>query len=174
MLLWLNGTFGVGKTTTAAAIAERSSELRLFDPEWVGYMLRANLGDLEFDDFQELPPWRSLVPKVASEIAALTGDHLLAVQTVLVESYWREIRSGFQQLGMAVRHVVLDCDESALRHRISNDEVELGAAEWRIRHLDEYRVARSWMTAEADFVVDVSECSPQDAAGMILDALAGA
>jgi hypothetical protein len=88
VILWINGTFGVGKTTTANLIVQRAPVWRLFDPEWVGYMLRANLGDRDFADFQELPPWRALVPRVAYEIAALTGDGLLAVQTVLVEEYW--------------------------------------------------------------------------------------
>ncbi len=174
MLVWLNGAFGVGKTTTAAAIAEQSPELRLFDPEWVGYMLRANLADVTVGDFQDLAPWRSLVPRVASEITTLTGDDLVAVQTVLVESYWSELRSGFQQLGIAVIHVVLDCHEDALRHRIISDDADPSASDWRSRHIEKYRSARSWMTAEADLVVDVTARSPQDAAAIILKTLAGA
>ncbi len=55
MILWLNGTFGVGETTTAALIRQREPSWRLFDPEWVGYMLRAHLSDLEFRDFQLRP-----------------------------------------------------------------------------------------------------------------------
>lgn len=36
MIVWLNGTFSVGKTTTAKALVEHEPRLRLFDPEWVG------------------------------------------------------------------------------------------------------------------------------------------
>jgi broad-specificity NMP kinase len=36
MLVWLNGTFGVGKTTTAIALVEADDRYRLFDPEQVG------------------------------------------------------------------------------------------------------------------------------------------
>ena len=170
MIVWLNGAFGMGKTSTANAIAERSaSRLRIFDPEWVGFMLRANLEDLPFDDFQDLPPWRSLVPRVAFEITSLTNDDLLAVQTVLVESYWTEIRSGFERLGTDVVHVVLDCDEDALRARIADDVVEAGAAEWRLNHVDRFLSARSWMITEADIVVDVSDCAAASAAKLILD-----
>ena len=64
MILWLNGTFGVGKTTTSRCIAEVSAEWHPFDPEWVGYMLRANLDGVPFDDFQDLAAWRRLVPHV--------------------------------------------------------------------------------------------------------------
>jgi hypothetical protein len=53
MHVWVNGTFGVGKTTTATRMRELAPAWRVFDPEWVGYMLRANLGDLTFSDFQD-------------------------------------------------------------------------------------------------------------------------
>jgi broad-specificity NMP kinase len=33
MLVWINGTFGVGKTTTAKALTDRLPGHRLFDPE---------------------------------------------------------------------------------------------------------------------------------------------
>ena len=173
MVVWLNGAFGVGKTSTANAIAERSAgSLRIFDPEWVGFMLRANLDGLQFDDFQDLPSWRSLVPRVACEIASLTNDDLLAVQTVLVECYWTEIRLGFERLGTDLLHVVLDCDEDVLRARIADDVVEPGAAQWRLDHVERFSSARSWMIAEADMVVDVSDRPASSAAQLILDGVA--
>ncbi|SEC34411.1 hypothetical protein SAMN04489727_3418 [Amycolatopsis tolypomycina] len=39
MIVWLNGTFGAGKTTTAAELA-RLLGARTFDTEFVGYLLR--------------------------------------------------------------------------------------------------------------------------------------
>jgi hypothetical protein len=45
VIVWVNGTFGVGKTTTATQLVSLSPELRLFDPEWVGYLLMNNLSD---------------------------------------------------------------------------------------------------------------------------------
>ena len=44
-MIWINGTFGVGKTTTAEALVEAEPALRLFDPEAVGYMLMHVLKD---------------------------------------------------------------------------------------------------------------------------------
>ena len=54
VIIWMNGTFGVGKTTTARHLVAMSDHLRLFDPEGVGYMLMNNLADHEFTDFQQI------------------------------------------------------------------------------------------------------------------------
>ena len=171
MILWLNGTFGVGKTTTARNIATTTERWRLFDAELVGYMLRAYLDDVDAEDFQELDAWRRLVPSVAKEIITLTGAELLVVQTVLVERYWRELAEGMEREGLQVFHVLLDCEDSALRARIAGDEDDPGAADWRLSHLDEYRSARAWMIEAADLVVDTTRCDPVVVARGILQGL---
>ena len=61
MIVWVNGAFGAGKTTTAARLTEMWKGSRRFDPEQVGYALGNNLKDIPFSDFQDLPPWRPLV-----------------------------------------------------------------------------------------------------------------
>jgi adenylylsulfate kinase-like enzyme len=172
VLLWLNGTFGVGKTTTALTIESASDRWRLFDAEVVGYMLRSYLDGVAFNDFQDLAAWRRLVPSVAKEVSALTGADLLVVQSVLVESYWSELRRGMNDEGLEVFHVLLDCDESVLRERIVRDEEDPGAAGWRLEHLSDYWAARGWMTATADLVVDTSNSDPTAVAQRVLTALA--
>ncbi len=81
MIVWLNGTFGCGKTTTAAELRCLIPSSRVFDPETVGYMLQPNLADHPVTDFQHWPPWRRLVVATASELARFTGQHLIAPQT---------------------------------------------------------------------------------------------
>jgi hypothetical protein len=39
VIVWLNGAFGVGKTTTVLQLPALVPGSRLFDPETVGYML---------------------------------------------------------------------------------------------------------------------------------------
>ncbi|MEE3922370.1 hypothetical protein V2I01_41005 [Micromonospora sp. BRA006-A] len=41
MIVWLNGAFGVGKTTTARLLTNALPDARLFDPEFLGSMLTA-------------------------------------------------------------------------------------------------------------------------------------
>lgn len=73
--------------------------MRLFDPEWVGYMAANNLIDHEVCDFQQLMPRRAPPPLVADELIRFAGQHLVAVQSVLTQSRWDEILSGIRALG---------------------------------------------------------------------------
>ncbi|WUK74690.1 ATP-binding protein [Kribbella sp. NBC_00359] len=148
-----------------------SEGTRLFDPEHVGYMLRANLSDQEFTDFQQLPPWRMLVPVVMDEIARLTGDHLIAVQTVLVESYWRELEEGLRARGHDIVHVVLDADAETLHTRIDADPEGHDIRPWRHNHVAAYQSARPWLLPAADLVIDTTKHPAQSAAEQIRDHL---
>ncbi|MFI2280325.1 hypothetical protein [Nocardia beijingensis] len=61
MIVWLNGTFGAGKTTTAAELSALLPGSRIFDTEEVGVMLRHVLASQPVPDFQDWQPWRGLV-----------------------------------------------------------------------------------------------------------------
>jgi hypothetical protein len=54
VIVWLNGTFGCGKSTTVAELRSLVPSSRLFDPETVGYMVRPNLPDHPVSDFPAL------------------------------------------------------------------------------------------------------------------------
>lgn len=167
MIVWINGPFGGGKTTSANRVVERLDNCRLFDPEWIGYLLRDHLRDRRIDDFQDVPAWRRLVPVVAAELQATTGDTLVAVQSVLDEQYWHEIAAGIRAAGLPLLHVVLDIDEPTLRARIDRDEFELAAAGWRHDHVPAFFAARSWLVPNADLVVDTAGHEPIEVADRV-------
>lgn len=167
MIIWLNGTFGAGKTTTAKQLAGRLANARHFDPELVGYLLMTALGDHEFKDFQDLTPWRELVPVVTEKIAGFTGQHLIAVQTVLREDYWRELAQGFKRTPLDIFHVLLHVDSDVLAERIKADEVEVKACQWRLDHISHYEKARPWMESAADLIIDATNLPAVDVAERI-------
>lgn len=168
VIIWVNGTFGVGKTTTAGQVVQKDPGLRLFDPEWVGYMVANNLSDHPVTDFQHHESWRRLTPVVADELIRFTGQDLVAVQTVLHEQYWDELETALIALGHKVFHVVLEADPDEVRRRIDTDEVEVTAKTWRHKHLPVYAEAREWLIDRADLIVNTSNVDPSEAARQIL------
>ncbi|WP_418907066.1 AAA family ATPase [Glutamicibacter endophyticus] len=167
MIIWINGTFGVGKTTTAHALVTDCDDFRLFDPEEVGFMLTRSLTDQHIEDFQDLSAWRALVPVVAQQLSRHTGQSLIAVQSVLRHSYWLELRNTFEKLDETILHVVLDADAQTLKRRIDGDCIEAGARQWRLDHIGDYLVSRNWMLSDADLVIDTRGLEPDEIARRI-------
>lgn len=110
VIIWLNGTVGCGKTSTAAELYPLVPSSRVFDPETVGYMLQPKLADHPASDFQHWPPWRSLVVATATELTRFTGQYLIAPQTILVRAYLDQIFAGLRDAGSWSPHVrVIKC-----------------------------------------------------------------
>ena len=171
MIIWINGAFGAGKTTTAALLAEKSPGLRTFDPESVGYLLRDNLADFPVRDFRDWESWRVLVPVVADELVRFSGQGLVAPQTVLEEAYWDDLLSGLTARGHDVVHVLVEADGPTLRRRIEADQELASARQGRLAHLSAYAAARPWMARRADLVVDSTHLAPGQVADQIWDRL---
>jgi hypothetical protein len=170
VIVWLNGTHGVGKTTTSALLPGLIPHARVLDAEKVGETLMDVTPALpELGDFQHWPPWRPLVVETARRLLDYTGGTLVMPMTVLVEPYWREIATGLAGHGIPVRHVVLHADEATLRARILGDTV-LGPSTFRLQRLEQYaQAARTWLHAEAE-VVDTTGRTPDEVAALVADA----
>ncbi|MEO6205359.1 MAG: AAA family ATPase [Mycobacteriales bacterium] len=171
MIVWINGTHGVGKTTTAQFLQELIPDSRVLDAEKVGETLMDIKPALPAtDNFQHWPPWRPLVVETARRVLDYTGGTLVMPMTVLVEEYWREISSGLVQHGIPVRHFVLHADQDTLRTRIRTDR-DLGPSPFRFAYLEAYaEAARTWLHEVAE-VVDTTTLTPSQTAQEIADAV---
>ncbi len=171
MIVWLNGTHGVGKTTTAALVQELLPGSHVLDAEKVGETLMDVRPALPpTGNFQDWAPWRPLVVETARHVLDFVGGTLVMPMTVLVEEYWREISGGLAAHRIGVRHVVLHADPDTLRARILGDTV-MGPSPFRLAYVDAYaQAARTWLHADAH-VVDTTTCTPAEAARQIVDAM---
>jgi 8-oxo-dGTP pyrophosphatase MutT (NUDIX family) len=169
VIVWLNGAFGVGKTTTVRELQRLIPGSHVFDPEDVGALLRDRLLPPEpldgLTDYQDLVAWRRLVPDTLAALHAQLGDGvpLLVPMALHRQEYRDEIFGTLASRCIDVHHVVLHADETVLRKRIETDEAERRAREWRLAHLDGYAVALSWLRDDATFV-DTGDLTPRQAA----------
>ncbi|EGG48207.1 MULTISPECIES: hypothetical protein [Streptomyces] len=172
MIVWLNGTHGVGKTTTGALVRRLVPGSRVLDAEKVGETLMDIEPGLPWTgNFQDWPPWRPLVVETARRVLEYTGGTLVMPMTVLVERYWREISAGLAEHAIPVRHFVLHADRDTLLRRIEEDTV-LGPSEFRLAYVEPYaEAARTWLHQEAE-VVDTTRLTPAQAARRIAEAVA--
>lgn len=169
MIVWLNGTFGAGKTATGAELTTMLPEARTFDPEYVGFMLRHFITE-PIDDFQNWPAWRAVVVETAAQVAEHYGGVLVVPMTLLRRDYAAEIFGGLRGRGIDVRHVLLHSDDDELVRRIESDQIESGAREWRLDHIQRYRDALGWLRDDAE-VIDTTQLSPSEAAEKIFGLL---
>lgn len=179
VIVWLHGAFGAGKTSVAAEICARRDEVVLFDPEVVGYVLREVL-PVPTGDFQDLPEWRALVVAMGEALDGRSRRLVLAPMTLLREDYAREIFDGLRARGVALHQVLLDASDEELRRRIDadaslqdGDPVAERTRSWRLAQLTNYDNARSWLSRDADVVVDTTDVGVAETATTVLRELAG-
>ncbi|MFH8702959.1 NUDIX hydrolase [Streptomyces rubrogriseus] len=180
-VVWINGAFGAGKTTTARELIELIPNSTLFDPEVVGGALAHLLPPkrlAEVGDFQDLPIWRRLVIDTAAALLADLGGTLVVPMTLLRQEYRDEIFGGLAARRIEVRHILLAPAETILRERIASREVprdlpdgELRTRQWSYDHIEPYRAAlASWLTADAH-PVDTGALTPYEAAARVAEAV---
>jgi 8-oxo-dGTP pyrophosphatase MutT (NUDIX family) len=180
-VVWINGAFGAGKTTTAQELIELIPNSTLFDPEVIGGALRCLLPPkrlAEVGDFQDLPIWRRLVIDTAAAMLAELGGTLVVPMTLLRQEYRDEIFGGLAARRIAVSHILLAPAETILRERIAGREVPPGLPDgeerirqWSFDHIEPYRAAlASWLTADAH-PVDTGHLTPRQAAARIAEAV---
>ncbi|MEU6345339.1 NUDIX domain-containing protein [Streptomyces sp. NPDC046977] len=181
MIVWLNGTFGAGKTTAARELLDLLPGSVLYDPELIGTGLRLMLPEKrlgEVSDYQDLPCWRRLVVDTAAALLSeIGGGPLVVPMTLLRQEYRDEIFGGLAARRIEVRHFVLDAEETVLRERIEQRAEIPGdpgaSAEVRVWCLDQlaaYREALPWLTADAH-VVDTDGLNPRSTAERVAEAI---
>ncbi|MET8808252.1 NUDIX domain-containing protein [Streptomyces sp. NPDC004546] len=180
-VVWINGAFGAGKTSTARELIELIPNSTLFDPEVIGAGLTHLLPAkrlAEVGDFQDLPIWRRLVVDTAAAMLAELGGTLVVPMTLLRQEFRDEIFGGLAARRIPVHHLLLAPAETILRERIAGREVppdlpdgEIRVRQWSYDHIEPYRVAlASWLTADAH-LVDTSALTPYATAVRIADAI---
>ena len=164
MVVWINGAFGAGKTSVAAALARRWPEAIVFDPEQVGIMLRRVVPTtLQPADFQDLAAWRRLTVETALTLLASFERPLVVPMTLIEPAYFDEVIGGLRARGVDVHHFTLAVSAAVLRRRIRRRFARPAARRFALAHVDRsvealrdarFRIHLDGETAGVDEVVE--------------------
>lgn len=192
IVVWINGAFGAGKSSTARELIDLIPNCTLYEPELIGGTLAELLPQkrlAEVTDFQDLPIWRRLVVDTAAALLAEVGGALVVPMTLLRQEYRDEIFGGLASRRIPVRHVLLTTDETILRGRIAAREAHEaresgeprtddpgghGVGE-RLRrggdaYIEPYRAALGWLTGDA-LVIDNTGLTARETAVCVAEAV---
>lgn len=86
-IIWINGPFGSGKTSTAFQLKRRLEKAFVFDPENAGFYIRDNLPKaFQINNFQDHPEWVQVNKLMLEKLEHYDGI-VIVPMTVINKSY---------------------------------------------------------------------------------------
>lgn len=173
VIIWIDGTFGSGKTTLVEELRGRLPDAMVFDPEDVGYLLMRSVPMPATEDFQDMPVWRPLVAEFLVRLRQEYGRMLLVPMTVGNAAYREEIFGLVRAAGQRIRHVYLDVTAEELRRRIEaqvlvpdDPAADAEARAFRLRHVPRGIDAVAGLPADT-LVLTVGDLTPAELADRV-------
>lgn len=135
MIIWLNGPFGVGKSTLANLLHQEIPDSILYDPELLGDFFQENLPKAVCpEDFQDYPIWRQITVQIIRDLATKTGKVIIVPMTVFKKEYYQEIIEQGLRKDMYVQHYILVAEKETILERLDKRTQENN--NWALKHLD--------------------------------------
>jgi hypothetical protein len=138
VIVFLNGAFGIGKTSVANHLRRRLPDSAIFDPEHVGFVLQrlprwVPLAGRGTDDFQDLPLWRRASVRGIALVRRFRGTVLVPMAFTNL-AYLDELLSGARVADPCVRHFCLTAPLDVVERRLAGRG---GVTAWQRRRAAE-------------------------------------
>jgi broad-specificity NMP kinase len=144
MIVLINGSFGVGKTTVAKLLREALTGSAIYDPEWAGIAMMhlprwVKLKGSGTGDFQNIDLWRSSVVAGVRLFRLFASGPVIVPMTFSHRAYFDEIVSGFKRLEPELRVFCLKAGLPTIKTRLvgRGTRIEGTEAEWIARRIVE-------------------------------------
>lgn len=131
MIVWINGCFGVGKTTIAGILKEKIDNSIIYDPEKVGTFLFNTLPVKE-DDFQDYELWRKINYKLLKNLNT-EFKVIIVPMTITNIQYYDEIIGRLERDGVNIKHFILIANKENIISRLN---ARGNSTEWAYRQVD--------------------------------------
>lgn len=119
MIIFVNGPFGVGKTTVVAELADCLPDSLIVDPEKMGHLIWGQLPTtLRHEEFELEPVWPPVTRCLIAEVHRTYSRTTLVPMTIARESVFDEIVGRLRADGHDARHFTLLASAATIRERL--------------------------------------------------------
>ena len=131
MIIWINGSFGVGKTTVAEKLKEKIYKSIIYDPEKIGMFLSNTLPTKE-DDFQDYKLWRTINYEILKNLYS-EFEVIIVPMTITNLQYYDEIVGRLERDGINIKHFILIASKENIISRLN---ARGNSTEWAYMQVD--------------------------------------
>ncbi|MBP1993729.1 AAA family ATPase [Paenibacillus eucommiae] len=119
MIIWINGSFGAGKTQTSYELNRRIKHSFVFDPERFGFRIQKDLPKgIRKDDFQDYSIWRTYIAETLRYLDANYEGVVIVPMTLIKKEYFYEIITALQKEQIPIKHFSLLASEETIQRRL--------------------------------------------------------
>lgn len=124
MIVLINGSFGIGKSTVARLLRRRIPQSLVYNPEWTGSILMRlprwiKLRGAGTDDFQDIDLWRTSVITGVRLFQTVTPGAVIVPMAFSRRQYFDEVLAGLKSLDPNVRVFCLRADMATILERLA-------------------------------------------------------
>ncbi|MCA1632052.1 MAG: tunicamycin resistance protein [Acidobacteria bacterium] len=144
MIILINGSFGVGKTTVAKLLRGSFPGSVLYDPEWPGLVLMRlpkwiKLKGSGTDDFQHVDLWRKSAVAGVRLFRLFASGPVIVPMTFSHRAYFDEVVTSLKRLDPELKVFCLRASLPTVRRRLvgRGTKIEGRGSEWIARRIVE-------------------------------------
>ena len=147
MIILINGSFGVGKSTVAQLLQRQLLNSRIYDPEIAGSILMRlprwiKLRGAGTDDFQDIDLWRKSVAAGIRLSRIVNSGPIIVPMTFDRHDYLNEISHAIRRFDPDLRIFCLRATLETIHHRLrQRGDLTGPGAEWVLRRSRECTIA---------------------------------
>ncbi|MGH9753401.1 MAG: hypothetical protein ACREA2_11515 [Blastocatellia bacterium] len=140
----INGSFGIGKTTIAKLLRRSLPGIAIYDPEWVGFVLKRlpkwiKLNGSGSDDYQDIALWRRLAIVGIRLFRLFLSGPVIVPMAFSRRDYFDEIVTRIEPLDSELRVFCLKASLATIKKRLveRGTNIEGPGTEWIARRIIE-------------------------------------
>lgn len=119
MIIWLNGSFGVGKHQVAYELQRRLAKGFVYHPERVGRFINQQLPtDLQKTSYRDYPEWRQWNIELLQKISQKSNQVILLPLALAQPEYIAEITEALREDNIEIHHYLLTAEPQTIKQRL--------------------------------------------------------